>query len=186
MKICSICRLDKQDSDFYSRNGKLRASCRQCDSIKAKNKYWSNEEYRNSKNAKRRASNTQYPYKYRYRRHQRSKVPESRITEVYEKYNSQCDLCQTTEHLTIHHIDGRGAYWSKRTGEIINNELSNLQLLCRNCHGAIDGGKNRKISDEKIFLIKELHKKKIGEYEISRLLNIPVYYVAYWKKNTRP
>jgi HNH endonuclease len=190
MKTCNICKSNKEESNFYSRNGKFRASCRNCDASKAKEKYWKNEQYRANKLMKSKERRKEFPqlyvyqYSYRaskYRFHANSKIPRVKIDEVYKKYNSECDLCHANEHLTIHHIDGKGRYWAKKNGGEINNDISNLQLLCRVCHGAIDGPKSRKISDEKIFLIKELHKKNERQIEISRLLNIPVHYVAYWQ-----
>lgn len=37
---------------------------------------------------------------------------------------SQCELCGSTKYLVVHHID-KDRY---------NNDLSNLQTLCRKCH----------------------------------------------------
>jgi len=36
----------------------------------------------------------------------------------------KCSVCSTTETLQIHHKDGNAE----------NNELSNFELLCRECH----------------------------------------------------
>ena len=53
----------------------------------------------------------------------------------------KCEICQLTEWLNspiileVHHVDGN------RT----NNELSNLQLLCCNCHALTDNWRNRKM-----------------------------------------
>lgn len=53
----------------------------------------------------------------------------------------KCEICNLTEWLNqpipleIHHVDGN------RT----NNELSNLQLLCCNCHSTTDFWRNRKM-----------------------------------------
>jgi len=35
-----------------------------------------------------------------------------------------CSICGSTENLELHHIDNNRE----------NNDLSNIQLLCRNCH----------------------------------------------------
>lgn len=49
--------------------------------------------------------------------------------EVYEKYNSECAHCKSTEKLHIHHI--------KEYAKGGLSELDNLMLLCANCHAEV-------------------------------------------------
>jgi hypothetical protein len=48
--------------------------------------------------------------------------------EVYDKFNRKCYLCDNVDVLAIHHLDGSGK------SKYPNNNLENLQLLCRSCH----------------------------------------------------
>lgn len=43
---------------------------------------------------------------------------------VYEKYDNACAFCKTTENLHVHH----------KNGKIAGDGLSNLILVCRDCH----------------------------------------------------
>ena len=64
------------------------------------------------------------------------------LIPLYQKYNSCCTVCFSKNDLTIHHIDGKGRNYIER-GLKPNNSLENLLLLCRHCHGFIDGKKNK-------------------------------------------
>jgi len=46
-----------------------------------------------------------------------------------ERDNYKCTCCGTPDNLIVHHIDGNG-----RGSENPNNDLGNLQTLCRSCH----------------------------------------------------
>lgn len=56
--------------------------------------------------------------------------------EVYEKANRKCELCGNENDLTIHHIDGQGRHNAEK-GLPVNNDIFNLQILCRSCHGRL-------------------------------------------------
>ena len=56
--------------------------------------------------------------------------------EVYDKYNRKCAKCDVDYDLTIHHIDHNGRN-SQDKGEYVNNDIDNLILLCRRCHGRL-------------------------------------------------
>lgn len=58
--------------------------------------------------------------------------------KIYEKYNRKCVYCGQDWDLTIHHLDNKGRN-KLENKENINNELNNLILLCRKCHGSIHG-----------------------------------------------
>jgi len=48
----------------------------------------------------------------------------------------KCAKCGSTEDLTIHHKDRNGINKHKK-GERMNNDKSNLEVICRSCHGKI-------------------------------------------------
>jgi hypothetical protein len=89
---------------------------------------------------------------------------EDKTRELCRKYNSACKECGSKTDLTIHHIDGRGwARKSKKAGLIPNNELSNLVILCRRCHGSLEGkygAENRIYSLKKSFVCRKCQKLK--------------------------
>jgi 5-methylcytosine-specific restriction endonuclease McrA len=49
-----------------------------------------------------------------------------------QRDNYKCTCCGTPEDLVVHHIDGNG-----RRSENPNNDLDNLQTLCRSCHAKV-------------------------------------------------
>ena len=57
---------------------------------------------------------------------------EKTILIIYAKYGYCCYVCKSQKKLDIHHIIPR-----KEGG---TNDLTNLVLLCRKCHGAIETG----------------------------------------------
>ena len=114
--------------------------------------------------------------------------------EVYDKANRKCKQCKSEYDLTIHHIDGNGRH-NQEKGLPVNNDIMNLVVLCRKCHGSIHGkqslggyGKGRRkleikqvlaIRDEyskNIVSQKELSEKyKIDNSQISRIVNRKVW-----------
>lgn len=77
----------------------------------------------------------------------------------------KCERCKNTEWegqkipLELHHIDGNS----------LNNELSNLQLLCPNCHAITDNFRGKKNKKEKPLLYCKDCGKQISEYSKSGL-----------------
>ena len=77
--------------------------------------------------------------------YQSSKLPKRLVDEGYKIY--ACEKCGISEYnnrsitLQLHHVDGNRE----------NNDLSNLQILCPNCHSQTDNfaGKNLKKKEEK-------------------------------------
>jgi site-specific DNA-cytosine methylase len=55
-----------------------------------------------------------------------------KINELILKKDS-CEICGSTQHLDIHHIDGD---WQ-------NNNLDNLMCLCRSCHTKHERNKDK-------------------------------------------
>jgi 5-methylcytosine-specific restriction endonuclease McrA len=60
------------------------------------------------------------------------KAYDGRREAVLERDRYQCVKCRTPDQLVVHHKDGNGR-GSKRP----NNEMSNLETLCRACHAAL-------------------------------------------------
>lgn len=54
---------------------------------------------------------------------------------ILERDENQCQICKTSERLTIHHIDGKGYKSVKK--EEVNNDIENLITLCAPCHNAL-------------------------------------------------
>jgi len=63
--------------------------------------------------------------------------------QVYENFGRKCIECGEINNLTIHHLDRNGSNNLKK-GLPMNNELNNLILICRKCHGKIHGGEHGK------------------------------------------
>lgn len=51
--------------------------------------------------------------------------------KALERDQYKCTICQSHDSLVVHHIDHSGQ------SENPNNELSNLQTLCRSCHSKV-------------------------------------------------
>ena len=76
---------------------------------------------------------------------------------VYDRANRKCEKCGTEYDLTIHHKDRKGRN-NQDMKLPVNNNLENLQVLCRSCHGRIHSiqrweeykqkGRGRKRGDE--------------------------------------
>lgn len=56
--------------------------------------------------------------------------------KALERDNYSCRLCSSAEQLVVHHLDETGKMMEGRieARKSTNNELSNLQTLCRSCH----------------------------------------------------
>jgi 5-methylcytosine-specific restriction endonuclease McrA len=70
---------------------------------------------------------------------------------VYDKFKRKCIECGEINDLTIHHLDGSGRN-NENKGLPVNNELNNLILICRSCHGSIhgkQGGRGKKSNKER-------------------------------------
>ena len=68
---------------------------------------------------------------------------------VYDKFDRKCVKCGEINDLTIHHLDGNGRNNAEK-GLPINNELNNLILICRRCHGSIHGKEHGKKYQKKV------------------------------------
>lgn len=57
---------------------------------------------------------------------------------IYDRAGRKCETCGREDDLTIHHLDYNGKR-AKLKGCILNNDVNNLKVLCRSCHGKIHG-----------------------------------------------
>lgn len=111
--------------------------------------------------------------------------------EVYEKYNRKCSVCGSVDYLAIHHIDGKGRNYANK-GLEPNNNIDNLQLICRVCHGKVHGSaewKNRvKYGHDCTTLdIKKIEYKQVGrknEYNKEYYLNNKNKWTIYHKNSS--
>jgi len=68
------------------------------------------------------------------------KRPQNLKHHLIKEKGYKCQMCELTKWndkdiiLEVHHIDGNR----------LNNKLTNLQLLCPNCHSTTDNWRNRK------------------------------------------
>ena len=138
MKKCTKCGVNKPMKDF-SRSKQMscgRSSwCKKCQVIINRKyiKKYSKRNYTKTKNKLKEIKDTyglgagtiaRYGFKL--------------ALEVYETAERKCDICGEENDLTIHHKDRNGRN-NERKGLLANNNINNLQLLCRKCHGSIHG-----------------------------------------------
>lgn len=62
---------------------------------------------------------------------------------IYDRAGRKCEQCGEENDLTIHHKDRNGRN-NLNKGLPQNNNVKNLVVLCRRCHGSIHGKQNRK------------------------------------------
>lgn len=58
--------------------------------------------------------------------------------EVYDRAKRKCEICGEINDLTIHHKDRKGRNRENKKLKQ-NNNIENLMVLCRKCHGSIHG-----------------------------------------------
>ena len=56
----------------------------------------------------------------------RYKTSKDTYDRVFEACQGMCVLCNTTQNLELHHVDGRGRY--------LTDDYRNGVMLCHNCH----------------------------------------------------
>ncbi len=163
MKICNKCKIEKNEDDFIWRKFYRRytSHCKVC-IRNYQNEYYKLHPRKTVNN--RNVNNRKYPNTYRFVKARRERIKKlygfgggslgkyglPLLLEVYSKFNYSCDHCRTKEKLTIHHRDGKGYRNKQLTGEKVNNNIDNLQVLCRSCHGHIEGIKSAIFMGKKI------------------------------------
>lgn len=142
MKKCTKCNETKPRNDFYKDRGYFRPRCKRCHSIYQK-------EYQ-KKNYPMLAKRRQAKLKRIKNTYGLGSGTVGRFglklaLRVYEKANHKCRHCETNCDLVIHHKDHNGRN-KEMLGLKANNNLNNLLLLCRACHGSIHGKQGKGIT----------------------------------------
>lgn len=141
VKKCTKCGVDKEIVHFYKRTANCyHAECKEC--LKNRSDSW------NKKNGKKRWQTRKKLFQKIEEKHGFGMGTVTRYgielsEKVYEMYNGKCDICGSEKKLTFHHIDGKGIHLYEK-GEKMNNELGNIKLLCRSCHGRIHSRDGKK------------------------------------------
>lgn len=156
MKKCSRCKQLKNNSEFNnSKRDTIQPYCRKCH-----NKYSREWRLNNSDNVKKYnkkyQKETEHNKKYQVKIKEKYGISTATIRrhglkialEIYEKYNRKCVECSEENGLTIHHLDGNGRNLINK-GLEPNNNINNLIILCRICHGRIHGRQGRGIRKTK-------------------------------------
>ena len=160
MKKCTKCKKTKDLVSFGISKGYVESYCKECKyeatrkwkkanrkKCNASTKKWISNNKEKYREIQRKTYN-KYLLKNRKKKlehyHKRSEhfgmspttVYRNGGIEVLNKLNMICDFCGTTEDLCIHHIDNAGRANIKK-GLKPNNNLENLQVLCRGCHTSL-------------------------------------------------
>ncbi len=134
MKLCKECHILLPPTSFRSlRDGKSniwypRIVCRSCEYVK-NSKRETVKRYR-----KLHAEKTKAMYGIGIATIRRFGLRTALF--VYDRAKRKCELCNDANNLTIHHKDGNGRH-NEEKGLPVNNDHSNLQVLCRSCHGGL-------------------------------------------------
>lgn len=157
-KKCFRCSLVKSLEEFDIRN--LRKDGREsfCKQCRRDRQNYYRKLYPRSNNYKHINRPPGYWFKYQKARRERVKAEYNIGSGMLTRYGLKvclavfalrgriCRDCGSSEDLTFHHLDGHGRNHEKRrTRHLINNSPDNLVVLCRRCHGRIDGKKNKGI-----------------------------------------
>jgi len=191
VKVCNICCLEKEFSEFYKRTKGYRASCKKCyrqlpyvkykPRPKVKRVAWNKGKKMSDEFCKKiSASKSGRPLSERARINMIKALRERSTSssrqswrykewrnKVLERDDFKCVLCDCNDikKLHVHHIDSYEKHKDKRL------DLDNGLTLCRSCHGKEDGfkkghvpwAKGRKFSLEHIM--KSVNAKKIRRIE---------------------
>ena len=126
-KQCTKCKIVKQKTEFNkdirAKNG-LSSACKKCCCLQNK-KYKKNYE------------------KYGLGVGTVARFGFKLALEVYDKAERKCQKCGEVNNLTIHHLDNNGRN-NEEKGLPVNNDIKNLIVLCRRCHGSIHGKETMK------------------------------------------
>ena len=92
------------------------------------------------------------------------------VVAVMKKCECMCTTCDSRRNLHIHHRDGKGITYEMMGGEM-NNDINNLELQCRECHGRMH---NEKLTSTQVREIRrrmaqgEKQKDVVSDYDIGR------------------
>lgn len=134
MKVCTVCKLEKTNNDFYFRDkatNKLHSQCKLCYSEKRR-KLWKIYYYKHGS-------------KYRENANLRNKKLKDKLRHQMMQYLSDksCVICGVSDPriLEFDHINPKmksfsisRAITNVLSWETILNEIEKCQVLCANCH----------------------------------------------------
>lgn len=124
MKVCSKCKLNKEDSEFnrnHSKSDGLQQYCKSCHRILDRQSYFRHTE----------------TY---YQRNRRRKL---KVREFIRSLKTECSRCgfNNPDALDFHHIDPSSKVVALGASEVVSwgtkrvlAEISKCELLCANCH----------------------------------------------------
>ena len=123
--------LEKQKYDYWNNGGKEKSN------LQSKDWYYRNRDRRIIYTKKYRQNNKKLFDKYKdLERFGGNKQ------EVLKRDCNKCVLCQSTEKLAIHHLDGTGGSTMEDYTNV-NNAINNLVTLCSSCHGRLHAYEHR-------------------------------------------
>jgi len=151
MRKCSICKENKEDSQFYlqkQRNGSNRL-CSWCKDCSVKRSVFSNRVRRNKNPEESRKKEREYWHMKAKFIHlsKRSQWEKSQKIKYVEYKGGKCQLCGYSKciaALDFHHINPKEKEFSittyRKSWDIVRPELDKCNLLCANCHREIHHG----------------------------------------------
>ncbi|MEK7603067.1 MAG: hypothetical protein AAB459_02375 [Patescibacteria group bacterium] len=134
LKECTVCRVQKQSTDFYWKKqslGKLHSQCKQC--YKAKRKFFMQAHYEKYGDAYRQRARLR---KSRLKKERQEKL----VTYLKDKFCLHCGINDirvldfdhidpTQKRFTIARAVNEGYNWN-----VILKEIDKCRILCANCH----------------------------------------------------
>ena len=156
-KECSVCNITKSMQDFSNTKSAKDGKCSYCKSCKRQiDKKYYNDNF----------DKVADYHKQRWRTNENAKIQNKKAVEkkrfglnatelVKDKSCQHCGITNDehfkkwNERLHIDHINNDGRY-NQRLGLKPNNDMSNLQILCRSCHVRKDN-KTKDYSKKSIF-----------------------------------
>lgn len=142
MKKCTKCGEIKDEKMFYrARKNKFHSWCSKC-KILANKKY---TDYFKEYEKTRKYKLKNYKEKYGIGGRTIATYGLKIALFIYDRAERKCLECGSEYDLTIHHLDGNGRH-NQEKGLPVNNDVENLVVLCRRCHGSIHGKQGGKPS----------------------------------------
>lgn len=139
MKKCKGCNIIKPSENFFKNkemaDGRL-SYCKAC----CKKRYKSSEEQKEKAVAYNKKRRFEVRDKYGLGAGTVSRYGFRTALDVYNKCGRKCVECNSKLDLTIHHKDHNGRNNYEKSLEM-NNNIDNLVLLCRSCHGRLHAKK---------------------------------------------
>lgn len=141
-KKCRRCNKLLPFSAFYKKENYLESFCKKCKleyNKEIREKYPITTKRNSRRNSRReKYSRKEIKEKYGLGAGTVGRFGFKLALEVYEKCDRKCIECGEVNDLTIHHLNGKGRNFANK-GLKPDNNLNNLIVLCRSCHGRLHG-----------------------------------------------